>query len=155
MNTITRRKFLKRSISTAAGSLALSSCPGLISNVRGANNQVRVAVAGIRSRGGAHIKQFHGLPGVKVVAICDADRKVLGDWQKRFKKNYNASVKGYLDIRRLLEQKDIDALVIAAPNHWHSLMTVYACQAGKHVYVEKPVSHSIEEGRKMVKAARK
>ena len=147
---------MKRSISATAGSyLALSSHAGLMSSVRGANNEVRVAVAGIRSRGGGHIKNFQKLDGVKVVALCDPDSKVLGDWVKKCKNDYGTSVTGYADIRELLERKDVDALVIATPNHWHSLMSVYACQAGKHVYVEKPVSHSIEEGRKMVEAARK
>ena len=156
MNRISRRNFLKRSISATAGScLALSSQSSLMPSARGANNEIRVAVAGIRSRGGAHIKNFQKLDGVKVVALCDPDSKVLGDWVGQFKDKYGSTVTGYADIRELLDRKDIDALVIAAPNHWHSLMTVYACQAGKHVYVEKPVSHSIEEGRKMVNAARK
>jgi len=122
---------------------------------RGANNEVRIAVAGIRGRGGGHIKNFQKLDGVKVVALCDPDSKVLAKGVTQFKDKYGSSVTGYADIRELLDRKDIDALVIATPNHWHSLMTVYACQAGKHVYVEKPVSHSIAEGRTMVKAARK
>jgi len=156
MKRITRRRFLKSSISTAAGSyLVLSSYPGILPSVRGANDEIRVAVAGIRSRGGAHIKQFQEIEGVNVVALCDPDSKILGNWVKQFKDKYGSSVTGYADVRELLDRKDIDALVIAAPNHWHSLMTVYACQAGKHVYVEKPVSHSITEGRKMVNAARK
>ncbi len=156
MNRVSRRNFLKKSITATAGSyLALSTHSGFVTGVRGANNEVRVAVAGIRGRGGAHIKNFQKLDGVKVVAVCDPDSKVLDGWVKRFKKDYGTNVSGYADVRELLDRKDIDALVIATPNHWHSLMTVYACQAGKHVYVEKPVSHSIEEGRKMVNAARK
>ncbi len=156
MNKISRRKFLKRSISATAGScLVLSSYPGLLAKARGANDQLRIAVAGIRSRGGGLIQQFQSLNRVKVVALCDPDSKILGDWIKRFQDNYGAYISGYADVRKLLDRKDIDALAIAAPNHWHSLMTVYACQAGKHVYVEKPVSHSIQEGRKMVVAARK
>ncbi len=156
MNKISRRKFLRSSISATAGScLALSSYSGLLASARGANDEIRIAVAGIRSRGGGHIKNFQGLTGVNVVALCDPDKKILGDWVKQFKDKYGTSVAGYADVRELLDRKDIDALVIAAPNHWHSLMTVYACQAGKHVYVEKPVSHSIQEGRKMVEAARK
>jgi predicted dehydrogenase len=143
-------------MSAAAGScLALSSCPGLLASARGANEQIRIAVAGIHSRGGAHVTHFQSLKDVQVVALCDPDSKVLGDWVKRFKDKYNAPVSGYADVRELLDRKDIDALVIAAPNHWHSLMTFYACQAGKHVYVEKPVSHAIWEGRKMVEGARK
>jgi predicted dehydrogenase len=143
-------------MSAAAGScLALSSYPGFLASARGANDEIRVAVAGIRSRGGAHVTHFQGIEGVKVVALCDPDSQILGDWVKQFKDKYDASVSPYADVRELLDRKDIDVLVIAAPNHWHSLMTVYACQAGKHVYVEKPVSHAIEEGRKMVNAARK
>ena len=156
MNKINRRKFLKRSLSTAAGSyLALSSHPGLFPSARGANNEVRVAVAGIRSRGNGHINQFQKLDGVKVVALCEADKKILAERVKQCKDNFGTTVAGYVDIRELLERKDVDALIIATPNHWHSLMSIYACQAGKHVYVEKPVSHSIWEGRKMVEAARK
>jgi len=155
MSRISRRGFLKHTLSATAGSYVAISSPGVLSSVRGANDDIRVAVAGIRSRGGAHIKQFQKLNGVRVVAVCDPDKKVLADWQTKFKKDYNAEVAGYLDVRKLLDSKDIDALVIAAPNHWHSLMAIYACQAGKDVYVEKPVSHSIWEGRKMVEAARK
>ncbi|HCO94211.1 MAG TPA: gfo/Idh/MocA family oxidoreductase, partial [Phycisphaerales bacterium] len=95
MNRISRRKFLKRSISATAGScLALSSYHGFMPSVRGANNEVRVAVAGIRSRGGAHIKNFQKLHGVKVVAVCDPDSKVLGDWVKKCKNDYGTSVTG-------------------------------------------------------------
>jgi len=101
------------------------------------------------------MKNFQGLKGVRVVALCDPDKKVLAGKAKQHKDKNGVSVEGYTDIRKLLDSKDIDALVIATPNHWHSLMTVYACQAGKDVYVEKPVSHSIWEGRKMVEAARK
>jgi predicted dehydrogenase len=136
MNKINRRKFLKRGISATAGScLALSSYPGFVTGARGANDEIRVAVAGIRGRGGGHIKHFQSLSGVKVVALCDPDSKVLGDWVRQFKDKYGTSVSGYADVRELLDRKDIDALIIATPNHWHSLMTVYACQAGKHVYV--------------------
>jgi len=158
MSGISRRRFLKHSVRTAAGScLALSSYPGFLAGARarGANDDIRVAVAGIRSRGGGHMRHFQSLKGVRVVALCDPDKKVLADGVKAFSKKYSTSVKGYADIRKLLDSKDIDALVIAAPNHWHSLMTIYACQSGKDVYVEKPVSHSIWEGRKMVEAARK
>ncbi|NOR67104.1 MAG: gfo/Idh/MocA family oxidoreductase, partial [Woeseiaceae bacterium] len=156
MNRISRRKFLTNSIAATAGSyVAISSQPSFVTGVRGANNEVRIAVAGINGRGGGHIKNFQGLSGVKIVALCDPDTKVLAKRVDECKKKYNTNVAGYADIRELLDSKDIDALIIATPNHWHSLMTVYACQAGKHVYVEKPVSHSIAEGRQMVRAARK
>ncbi|MFH1718462.1 MAG: Gfo/Idh/MocA family oxidoreductase, partial [Planctomycetota bacterium] len=120
MNRINRRTLLKRGISGTVGSyLALSSYSGLLPSARGANNEVRIAVAGIRSRGGAHIKNFQDLKGVNVVALCDPDSKVLGDWVTKFKDDYGSSVTGYADVRELLDRKDVDALVIAAPNHWH------------------------------------
>jgi predicted dehydrogenase len=159
MEPINRRGFLKRTLSTAAGSyVALSAFRDAVPSVRGANDEIRLAVAGVRGRGGAHIGDFMKLPGVKVVALCDPDSQVLGNTVQQFKNKYNvedAAIQGYADVRKILERKDVDALVIATPNHWHALMTVWACQAGKHVYVEKPVSHSIREGRKMVEAARK
>jgi predicted dehydrogenase len=160
MSRMNRRRFLKHSMQAAAGScLASYSYPVLArplgAGARGANDDIRVAVAGINGRGGDHMNDFQGLKGVRVVALCDPDKKVLADRVKQFEGKNNTSVKGYADVRELLDSKDIDALVIATPNHWHSLMTVYACQAGKDVYVEKPVSHSIWEGRKMVEAARK
>jgi predicted dehydrogenase len=159
MSQLSRRRFLKRTVAATAGSyVALSSFHHFAPSARGANDEVRIAVAGIRSRGGAHVSHFQELPGVRVVALCDPDRQVLEKRVEGYKKKYevgDSAIKGYADIRKVLDRKDVDALVIAAPNHWHSLMTVWACQAGKHVYVEKPVSHSIWEGRKMVEAARK
>jgi predicted dehydrogenase len=159
MSQMNRRGFLKHGVAATTGAfVALSSSGGLLSRVRGANEEVRLGVAGIRSRGGAHVSDFMKLPGVKVVALCDPDQQVLEQGVEQFKKKYGvdgSAIAGYADVRQLLERKDIDALVIAAPNHWHALMTVWACQAGKHVYVEKPVSHAIWEGRKMVEAARK
>jgi len=159
MNEMNRRGFLKHTAAATAGSyLALSSWNPLVPSARGANNEIRLAVAGIRSRGDAHVSDFMKLQGVKVVALCDPDQQILAQGVQTFKKKYgvdDSAIKGYADVREILDRKDVDALVIAAPNHWHSLMTVWACQAGKHVYVEKPVSHSIWEGRKMVEAARK
>jgi predicted dehydrogenase len=154
-----RRGFLRRTAAATAGSYAaLSSFRGLVPSVLGANGEIRLAVAGIRGRGGQHVNDFMKIAGVKVVALCDPDKQVLENGVSAFKKKYgvgDADIKGHLDVREILDRKDVDALVIAAPNHWHALMTVWACQAGKHVYVEKPVSHSIWEGRKMVEAARK
>ena len=148
MRRIARRDFVKGSI--AAGlSLAMP-----FSRVRGANNDIRAAVVGIRNQGANHINWFRNIPGVRVVAICDADKQFVDREEQNFKKR-NESVDTYVDYRKLLEDKDIDVVITAAPNHWHALVTVWACQAGKDVYVEKPVSHNIWEGRQMVKAARK
>ncbi|MBN1816730.1 MAG: Gfo/Idh/MocA family oxidoreductase [Sedimentisphaerales bacterium] len=154
MNPQNRRTFLKNSIvSTAAAYLGLSSCRSYAAD--NPTDELRIAVAGIRGRGNQHIEDFQKIEGVKVVALCDPDKEILENRVKETVARYGHKVQGYVDVRRLLDRKDIDVLVIAAPNHWHSLMTVYACQAGKHVYVEKPVSHSIWEGRQMVRAARR
>ena len=148
MKSITRRHFMKGSLA-ACISLAMP-----FSRARGANDDIRVAVAGIRSQGSNHINWFRQIPGVRIVAICDADRQFLDREEKKFK-DRNEQVGTYVDYRKLLEDKDIDAIITATPNHWHALVTIWACQAGKDVYVEKPVSYNIWEGRQMVKAARK
>jgi len=149
MKKCTRRSFIKKS--TAAG-LAVTLLP--YSRVLGANDDVRVAVVGFRSQGSNHIKWFSKIPGVRVVALCDVDRTFIDREVKTFEES-NQKVDTYTDVRKLLDDKNIDAIITATPNHWHSLVTVWACQAGKDVYVEKPVSHNIREGRKMVEAARK
>ncbi len=113
-----------------------------------------VAVIGFNSRGQDHLKGMQKLKGVRVVALCDVDSAVLGREVKKFQ-DANRPVTGYQDIRRLLEDKDIDAITIATPNHWHSLAAIWGIQAGKDVYVEKPVSHNLWEGRQLVTAARK
>ncbi|MFO7639012.1 MAG: Gfo/Idh/MocA family oxidoreductase, partial [bacterium] len=97
---------------------------------------------------------FSAIPGVRVVAICDADRAVLDREKKKFADRQD-TVDAYVDMRELLDDQSIDAVITATPNHWHALVTVWACQAGKDVYVEKPVSHDLWEGRQMVRAARK
>jgi len=151
MKNITRRDFLKSSM--AAGAAIALATP--FSRVRGANDDIRVAVIGVGGQGGNHIKYFNRLSGVRVVAICDADKTHLQRRADEFEKKYERKVETYTDLRKLLEDKSIDAITSATPNHWHSLVTVLACQAGKDVYIEKPVSHAIWEGRKMVEAARK
>jgi len=118
--------------------------------VLGANDEVRVAVIGLGGKGGQHTRVFSELPGVRLVALCDVDPKRLAEYVKRF-----AGVFAATDPRKVLERKDIDAVVIATPDHWHALLAVWACQAGKDVYVEKPVSHNIWEGGKIMEAAEK
>lgn len=145
---ISRRDFVRRSV-VAGLSLAVP-----FAKVRGANDAVRVAVVGIRSQGRNHINWFRKIPGVRVVAICDADKSFLDREVKSFAER-NEKVDTYVDYRKLLDDKNIDAVITATPNHWHALATVWACQVGKDVYVEKPVSHNIWEGRRMVEAARK
>ena len=123
---------------------------------RGANDRINVAVIGVRSRGRDHITSYAQLPEARIAAICDIDQAQIERAVAFTDKltGYKPQ-KTYQDIRKLLEDKEIDAVSIATCNHWHALATIWACQAGKDVYVEKPASHEIWEGRKMVEAARK
>ena len=113
-------------------------------------------VIGVNGRGGSHIGGMLGLKdrGVRLTALCDVDEKVLGKNVDNLDKK-GTKVKGYADMRKAFEDKDIDLVCIATPNHWHSLAAIWAMQAGKDVYVEKPVSHNVWEGRQCVNAARK
>jgi predicted dehydrogenase len=147
----TRRTFLKRSW-LAAGTAALAVAPH--ARVLGANDDLRVAVVGFHGQGALHLSCLRKLPGVRMAALCDVDRAVLDRGLKEAK-DAGESVQGYRDVRKLLEDKSIDALTTATPDHWHALVTIWACQAGKDVYVEKPLCHNLWEGRKMVEAARK
>src|SRR5262249_38312475 len=101
------------------------------------------------------IHGFHKLPGVEVVALCDVDEKILGERADALDKASGKKVKRYRDMRQLFDDKEIDAVGIATPNHWHSLAGIWAMQAGKDAYVEKPCWHNIWEGRQLVRAARK
>jgi predicted dehydrogenase len=154
MNTLNRRDFLKRSLLTTT---SLSLLPAVTARADGANGDIRVAVAGFRQKGGrgqSHLGAYRKIPGVRLVAVCDVDRDVL-DQELSKCQSLGEQVQGYTDIRKLLENKEIDAVSFATPNHWHSLGAIWAIQAGKDVYVEKPVSHNVWEGRQLVKAARK
>ncbi|MBI4661903.1 MAG: Gfo/Idh/MocA family oxidoreductase [Verrucomicrobia bacterium] len=161
MKTISRRTFLK---SSAAAGVSLSWLDASFtfapfSRVLGANDDIRLAVVGVGSsvkiggKGKADIRDFRKVPGVRVVALCDVDRAHLDPEVEQFKKR-NETVEPYVDVRKLLENKNIDAVSITTPNHWHALVSIWACQAGKDVFVQKPASHNIFEGRKMVEAAR-
>ncbi len=151
---ITRRRFLKNSMlaTTAVAGTSLSVAPH--ARALGANDDVRVAVVGFRGQGGLHLRKLRELSGVRVVAVCDVDRNVL-DRELKAARQRGEKLAGYTDVRKLLEDKNIDAITTATPDHWHALVTIWACQAGKDVYVEKPISHNLWEGRKMVEAARK
>lgn len=129
-------------------------------SVLGANNQINMGMIGLGSdvkiggKGKMDLRGFAKIPGVKIAAVCDCDEDILREEVQKLKKE-NIHVKAYKDFRDLLDDKDIDAVSIATPNHSHALITIMACQAGKHVYCQKPASHNIFEGRKMVEAARK
>ena len=149
---IERREFLKttgQAITVGAATLALGG------RVLGANDRVRVAICGVRGRGNDHIHGFEHVPGAEIAALCDVDETVLNQRLGEIEKLGLPKPKSYGDIRKLLEDKDIDAVTIATPNHWHSLMGIWACQAGKDVYVEKPCSHNTFEGRQLVSAVKK
>lgn len=161
MNRISRRGFLRQSAAVSTGVWAgtgLGYAPWL--RAAGANDAIRLAVVGVGSRvkaggmGRNEIRHFRTIPGVRVVALCDVDSANLGPEVENLRKD-NESVEAYADVRKLLENKDIDAIVVTTPNHWHALVTIWACQAGKDVYVQKPASYNIFEGRQMVAAARK
>jgi predicted dehydrogenase len=135
----------------AVGSLAVSARGGLAA----ASERVRVAVIGLRSRGTDLSRLFAANPGAEVAAVCDVDDAMFGKPVSAVEKIAGKSPRIEKDFRRLLDDKTIDAVAIAAPDHWHAMLTVLACQAGKDVYVEKPASHNVVEGRRMVEAARK
>jgi predicted dehydrogenase len=179
-----RRSFIKGSLSVAAGSLLIAGTKAS-GDFRGANEAIRVAIAGINGRGGAHIDAYGGMKDVRIAYLVDPDTRLypakLRSVENRVTKpekpakgeaGANAekdapppppapNAVAFLpprtvpDIRTALDDKDVDAISIATPNHWHSLMTIWACQAGKDVYVEKPLSHNIHEGRIAVDTARK
>ena len=153
MSHITRRSFLKRS-ALAASAAGVTWTASSWAQVSGANEVIRAAVIGFKGRGGDHLKGFDGVSGVRVEALCDCDAKVLAGGVARFK-GQGRNVQGFTDLRKLLESKDVDVVGIATPNHWHSLAAIWAVQAGKDVYVEKPISHNVSEGRRVVEFARK
>ena len=161
----TTRRYLLKTSATGGLALALTGLGVARNRVRGAaaNDQVRVGVVGlggidvvggVGGRGRQLIVRLQGVPGVRIAALCDVDQAVLDHELQPFKDRHE-NVAAYVDIRKLLDDKSIDAVAIATPNHWHALATIWACQAGKDVYVEKPFSYNIWEGRQMVAAARK
>ncbi len=150
---VTRRDFLKAAATTTAGARALSGLTFLPRPQRivGASDRVRVAVVGLRGRGKDHIDAYSRLGNVEVAALCDVDESVLNQRRRQVAGNPRTVA----DVRRMLDDPTIDAISIAAQNHWHALMAIWACQAGKDVYVEKPCSHNLREGRQLVRAAEK
>lgn len=147
---ITRRQIIKQS-ALASGSFFIAKN---LSSCGKSNDAVRVAVVGFRGRGADHINSLQKLSGARIVALCDVNKTLLEKQAGELKKQ-GVEARTFQDIRKLLESKDIDAISIATPNHWHSLAGIWAMQAGKDVYVEKPVSHNVWEGRQLVNAARK
>ena len=139
-----RRKFLTSASASAAALMAWSSRPALA-----ANDTIRVAVIGTGSQGNSHVSRYAKMSGVDLVYVCDADT------ERREKTAKSGSAKPIDDLRRVLDDKTIDAVSIATPDHWHAPAAILACDAGKHVYVEKPCCHNFREGQLLVQAARR
>ena len=141
----TRRNFIKK---TSLGTIGLTSSSSnffIGKNILGANDRINCAVVGVRSRGKAHAAAINSQNNSKIIFNCDVDDIILEDHNKWCKKNIGYVPKIEKDFRKLIENKDLDAVFIATPEHWHAHMTIMASQAGKHVYVEKPCSHNLYE----------
>ncbi|MDP3916434.1 MAG: Gfo/Idh/MocA family oxidoreductase [Bacteroidota bacterium] len=161
-----RRTFLR---TAATGALIAAVAPSAVTaqvkkpeiipaSVKGANDRIRVAVLGINGRGKSHIEEVMGLQeksNVEVAVLCDPDMNLLRERASEFEKKYGKKVAIEQDFRRTYDDKTIDAVTLATPNHWHALQSIWACQAGKDVYIEKPATHNIYEGQKMIEAAYK
>lgn len=156
-----RRKFLQQSAMLAAGSIIIPSVQSNAFNVFKsrfpAYNQLNIGAIGINGMGWSNVQAALNVPGVNLVALCDVDKNVLDRRLNELSKNGTdfSRIKTYGDYRKLLEQKDIDAVIIGTPDHWHALIMIHACEAGKHVYVEKPVGNSIVECNRMVAAQKR
>lgn len=146
-SNINRRTFLKTTAVAAIGfpAIARSQSP---------NSEIRVGIIGFGGRGQAHIGDLLKQNGVKISALCDIDESILAKGKDQLAKK-NQDVKTFVDARKMLESKEIDAISTATPNHWHALLGVWACQAGKDSYIEKPISHNVFEGRVLAEAAKK
>jgi predicted dehydrogenase len=156
---MSRREMLEHSMFAATVAAAAAYVPearaAVVENTS-PNSKIRVAVIGVNGRGGEHLRGYLARPDCDVVAICDADEKVgMTKGVPTVEKARGMKPKFYQDLRKLLEDKDVDAVSIATPNHWHSLAAIWAIQAGKDVYVEKPISHNVLEGRRLVQCAAK
>jgi predicted dehydrogenase len=155
-----RRTFIKKTVAGAAGMAlgATAFSAKSYERILGANERVVMACIGLRGRGKNLLESFSGMykDGVMIKTLCDVDSEFLGERVKLAADRQDGNKPGTeVDMRKVFDDPEIDAVAIATPNHWHALSTIWACQAGKHVYVEKPSSHNVWEGRKMVEAARK
>jgi predicted dehydrogenase len=148
-----RRSFIKKSAATSSGIvLAPTIIPGKAFD---ANDRFHAAVLGLNGRGQTHVESLMAQDNVEVSILCDPDMNVLSKRHGEIREKYGIDPKLEQDLRKVLDNKDIDVVTVASPNHWHALSVIWACQAGKDVYVEKPGSHNVWEGRKMVEAVQK
>ena len=155
MSRATRRRFLQAS--SAAGASLILAGTRASGEVNGANERLRIAVAGLNGRGRSHLQGWSEQDNVEIAYVIDPDQNVLDTTMNKLvtKTEGRFNCKAVRDVREALDDKSVDAISIAAPNHWHSLMTIWGAQAGKHVYVEKPMSHDVAEGRVAVEAQKK
>jgi predicted dehydrogenase len=155
----TRRNFMRKTVGASAVAAAGKTLTGMsaesYNRVKGANNRIRVAVAGVNARGNALAVNFAALPDCDVVHVIDVDSRASTKCVKNIEKSQSFKPRVFGDIRKSLESKDYDVLVVAMPDHWHAPATLMALQADKHVYLEKPCSHSPAEGELLVAAAKK
>lgn len=153
-NAIPRRKFLKQAGLLTAAAAAHQQFHSLRA-ANSAGNKIVLAVMGANGRGSDLIKGFSALDGVEIGYVCDVDERAIAKGINAAGARQSTAPRGLKDFRRALDDRAVDALVIAAPDHWHAPATILACAAGKHVYVEKPASHNPREGELMIGAARK
>lgn len=147
-----RRLFIKQ---TLAATAALSLPAKIYSQAAGSNDAIRLGAIGFKGRGMANLDGLLKAKGVRLTALCDCDESVLTKGKATFEGKGQTDVQTYKDMRKLMDDKNVDVIMVATPNHWHSLAGIWGIQAGKDVYVEKPVSHNVWEGRKLVEASRK
>lgn len=155
-----RRDFIKKSLIGSAGIAigGMGFSAKSYGSIIGANDRINVAIIGIRGRGVSHINAWCDMKtshNVRIKTLCDTDEQFFEPRSKTVFDKTGIKPLTEWDMRKVLDDKEIDAVSFATPNHWHALGTIWACQAGKHVYVEKPASHNIWEGRKMIEASRK
>ena len=136
-------------------STAIMAGNAAVRGMQSPNDTIRVGIAGLGGRGGSHVSAWAGMNNVEIAGLCDVDESHIGAKMKGLESKGLKKPTVYTDFRQMLESKDIDAVSIATPNHWHTLQTIWACQAGKDVYVEKPCSHNVFESQQIVAAARK
>ena len=148
----TRRKFIAQSSIFATFAISGTKSSG---KIIGANDRVNVAVCGIKGRGASHIGGHGRQKNVTISHLVDPDSRLFEGRKKFVQSKFKNTPECVQDVRKVLDNNEVDVISIATPNHWHSLMSIWACQAGKDVYVEKPLSHNLFEGRKLVEAAKK
>jgi predicted dehydrogenase len=149
-----RRQFLGRSLAAVGAGFAIGGTKSS-GRIIGANDTIRIGVAGLNGRGSAHVAAFGKIKGAEITYMIDPDTRTYDKRINQYKQLGGSTPKTVQDVRKALDDPNLDAVSVATPNHWHSLITVWACQAGKDVYVEKPCSHNVHEGRVAVEAARK